>query len=238
LMKSTQGRRTIATDFSLCPPYITDDLTAAMFVSVFSYSIGGMVQYAAPGQISSFCKSFMSSAPDGYHALIKTFFPLNGAQCIKAPDYQAMINELKKPSDDRSWTSQTCHEFGYYQTGDSSSQVFSSVLNLNLSLSICRDVFNISEQQLNSNIDQTNQYYGGHQIDATQIVFSNGELDPWHPAGIYPPAYTGGEDNIVYLIDGGAHCWDLEVPRTTDSPSLQKLRQLQQQAVSQWAAPQ
>jgi hypothetical protein len=55
--------------------------------------------------------------------------------------------------------------------------------------------------------------YGGKRLKyATNIVFSNGNLDPWYPAGVSTEALsTAGTDSSVLalLIDQGGHHLDL-----------------------------
>ena len=111
----------------------------------------------------------------------------------------------------------------------------SSLLTVNLSLQWCQAVYNISSATVYDNVAQSNAHYGGFGIQATQVVFSNGQLDPWHAAAVYPPN-TGGHDNIVYLITNASHCTDFDRPTTRDSDSLRKLRELQTQAIAKWIA--
>lgn len=80
---------------------------------------------------------------------------------------------------------------------------------------------------------ETNDRNGGFHIDNSRVLYSNGELDPWHRAAIYPPR-RGGEDNVVYLIEGASHCTDFMPPSDDDSASLKKLRGIQLDTIAHW----
>lgn len=76
----------------------------------------------------------------------------------------------------RSWTYQTCTEFGYYQTGSSSAQPFSPLISLQSFLQTCADMFGIPN--MTPNIEWTNEYYGSTGIQTTNTVFTSGSVDP------------------------------------------------------------
>ena len=49
------------------------------------------------------------------------------------------------------------------------------------------------------NIDETNRYYGGLQLEASKIALPNGSIDPWHALSI---TNTTGTDADVIYIEG------------------------------------
>ena len=122
---------------------------------------------------------------------------------------------------------------GWYQTGSSPRQPISPLLNVEFSLRQCVEGFNMTVEQVMTNIAQSNAHYGGFHIDASHILYTNGGLDPWSRAGILPPL-RGGEENVVRVIEGGSHCTDFMPPADTDSPSLKAVRALQVELISRW----
>uniref|UniRef100_A0A915CHK3 Uncharacterized protein n=1 Tax=Parascaris univalens TaxID=6257 RepID=A0A915CHK3_PARUN len=70
--------------------------------------------------------------------------------------------------------------------------------------------------------------YGFDYSAASNIVFTNGNLDPWSSGGVY--ANTSGIQEITkngiytFLIDGSAHHLDLRQPNTCDPPSVKNAR--------------
>lgn len=68
---------------------------------------------------------------------------------------------------------------------DAEDQPFGNLVPLSYYTDLCRDVY--GTEFIPSRIDDTNTYYGGHSIPAngpTNILFVNGEIDPWHSLGI------------------------------------------------------
>ena len=72
-------------------------------------------------------------------------------------------------------------------------------------------------------------------IYASNVVYSNGALDPWHVSAVYPPN-KGGVDNVVFLIANASHCTDFDAPTEKDSLSLRDVRALQIDAIKRWVA--
>jgi len=77
-------------------------------------------------------------------------------------------------------------------------------------------------------------YYGGYNISAaSNIVFSNGQLDPWRGGGI--TSNKGLDPSVVTLvIEQGAHHLDLRLPNAQDPPSVTQARQIEIQNIQQW----
>ena len=75
LLSTSEGQAQLAKDFNLCAP-LSDPLSQAIFVSTWSYSIGGMVQYAVNGTVATWCSRYMAAGGgDPYQALVALYFP-------------------------------------------------------------------------------------------------------------------------------------------------------------------
>jgi len=76
-------------------------------------------------------------------------------------------------------------------------------------------------------------YYGGLRLGgASNIVFSNGALDPWSAAGV-----IRGSPNrslIPLLLDEGAHHLDLMFSTPADPPCAAEARAVEEAAIRQW----
>jgi hypothetical protein len=102
-------------------------------------------------------------------------------------------------------------------------------------------------------------YYGGLSIDgATNIVFSNGLLDPWSAAGVYaagmdptvrPPGddwhqpvpglyvqnITSDSSSMIALVMAyGGHHTDLMFSSDLDPPDIQEARRIEKQYIQRW----
>jgi len=88
-------------------------------------------------------------------------------------------------------------------------------------------------------------YYGSSNITGHRnIVWSNGALDPWSGAGVYPAG--GGPEGpmvqnisedgsqIALVIDLGAHHVDLFFSDPNDSPVITEARALEERFIVQW----
>lgn len=80
--------------------------------------------------------------------------------------------------------------------------------------------------------DWAETVYGGKNIHAhSNIIFSNGNLDPWMSGGV---TKSLSESLLAIMIDGGAHHLDLRYNNELDPQSVIKTRALEVQYFKQW----
>ncbi len=65
-------------------------------------------------------------------------------------------------------------------------------------------VFFAGKGEVLHNIDETNRHYGGARYpDATQTIFPNGEVDPWH----WESTLIGEDPKVdTIFVKGASHC--------------------------------
>jgi hypothetical protein len=83
------------------------------------------------------------------------------------------------------------------------------------------------------------QQYGDADVPgASNIVFSNGNLDPWISGGITANVSRHVERDVTAIvIEGGAHHADLRASEpSTDPPSLTQARLIERAAIARWLA--
>ncbi|GAM26049.1 hypothetical protein SAMD00019534_092240 [Acytostelium subglobosum LB1] len=79
----------------------------------------------------------------------------------------------------------------------------------------------------------TTYYQGSDMVAASNIIFSNGVLDPWRAGGVT----TESPNNIIpIVIEGGAHHLDLRMPNAADPESVTNARALETKYLAQFAA--
>lgn len=239
LISTPEGRLKLQGLFNTCTPILDQDV--ANFFESLSDPIAGIVQYSddntayQPTDVAGACKILEDpSQPDPLLALLNlinfsnAFSNTTGCMDISYANY---IASMQATSAGRSWTWQTCIEFGYYQSAETAAQPFSKYITLEWFVQQCTDIFNI--KGLTPNIAFTNAYYGAKNIVTENTYFTNGIVDPWHILGL-PSSATPGNNCFVTVMEGTAHCADLYSPRAQDLPVLTATRQLQAAAIDLW----
>jgi lysosomal Pro-X carboxypeptidase len=81
-------------------------------------------------------------------------------------------------------------------------------------------------------------HYGGPDFSsASNIVWSNGNLDPWSGGGVLHVSATAAARGVqAVIIEGGAHHLDLRGSNPADPPSVLAARDLERAAIRSWIA--
>uniref|UniRef100_A0A0K0ERI1 Serine protease K12H4.7 n=1 Tax=Strongyloides stercoralis TaxID=6248 RepID=A0A0K0ERI1_STRER len=241
--KTDDGQRKIHDLFNLCKPW--NQLTKKDIEFYWSSIIGnymGIVQYSGDNvgdyrgfnTIENICKYHLDNSTTPLDHIINVFNDYTGNYeiCLDVDyneyiDFLQDINWNSQSSDDRSWTYQTCTEFGYYQTTDNdAANYWGSIIDSNWYVQQCTDIFgpSITNSTVYLSITGTNNFYGGAKgFKATNVILPNGIVDPWHALGVLSKT-----NNLNYpvIIEGTAHCADMYPPSSDDLPSLYKARQI------------
>jgi len=82
----------------------------------------------------------------------------------------------------RPWIYQTCTEFGWYQSSDSTLQPFIG-FPIEFLLDQCKLIFGINPTFIDEGVKQTNEEYGGLNVAnvVSNVTLYNGGVDPCHP---------------------------------------------------------
>jgi hypothetical protein len=122
----------------------------------------------------------------------------------------------------------TRFQFGWLQTATSPNQPFyklGSVWNqATLYNSYCDYYFGTVLKGRQPNVAETNTIYGGLNVNAVNVTFVHGSLDPWHPLGV--DAGSTFDAASVYFVDQGSHCNDAVNPDLF--PGSSSLKNVQQ----------
>ncbi|CAE7521255.1 PRCP [Symbiodinium microadriaticum] len=84
--------------------------------------------------------------------------------------------------------------------------------------------------------------YGGFNIgdgksDVTNVIWSNGALDPWHGGGFLPqyaPPDATEKGLHYFMIESGAHHLDLRGPHPEDPPEVTEVRRQEEEIIWKW----
>ena len=77
------------------------------------------------------------------------------------------------------------------------------------------------------------RFWGSNVFASSNIVFSNGDLDPWGSAGILEPN-SANPSIIPVPVIGGAHHLDLRPDHRLDPPGVKEARNKEVFAISHW----
>ncbi|KAJ8951298.1 hypothetical protein NQ318_008202 [Aromia moschata] len=133
----------------------------------------------------------------------------------------------------RQWMYQTCTEFGYYQTSSQEIPVFGSRFPLSFFTQMCVDIFGekFNETFVGEKVQHTNIFYGGFDIETSNVVFVHGTIDPWHVLGLIE---TVNPQTPSILINGTSHCADLYSSSSSDSAELTAAREQIGELLASW----
>lgn len=125
-----------------------------------------------------------------FSQIYRRIFGVSGNSCVSM-DYEGDVKALRQENTSlalhyRPWFYQTCSEFGWYQTTDSENQPFGTKSPIEFYLRLCRDIYGDIFKNLKSeeNMHHINVIYGGFKPGVTNVYFTHGSLDPWHPMGV------------------------------------------------------
>nr|KAF6291419.1 serine protease 16 [Myotis myotis] len=210
--------------------------------------VGGAVQYdgqaGAPLSVRQLCGLLLEgrrngSRPVPYHGLrraVQVVMHSMGQRCLSFSRAETLAQlRVTEPQvsgvGDRQWLYQTCTEFGFYVTCEDPTCPFSKLPALPSQLELCEQVFGLSTWSTVQAVAQTNSYYGGQTPVATQVLFVNGDMDPWHVLSVTQDL---GPSVSALLIPNASHCLDMAPERPSDTPSLRLGRQSILQQLQTW----
>lgn len=224
LLKQAIGQANLNELFKLCDPIqnsVNNQKDISNFYETIADNFAGVVQYNEDNRVGSpaganitikvVCDVMVNQTiGPPVNRLAKVNELLLSAYDQKCLDYHydKMVDMLRNTSWEsedaeggRQWTYQTCTEFGFYQTSDYEPHIFGDQFPVDFFIKQCSDIFGsiYDEQFLNGAVDRTNTYYGGLDIEVSNVVFVHGSIDPWHALGIIK---TIDEEAPAIYIEG------------------------------------
>nr|XP_056701727.1 thymus-specific serine protease [Euleptes europaea] len=208
---------------------------ADIFMGAVQYNDEG-VQW---GSVASLCRIMTNQTGSPYQRLMvtnKVFLISMMQQCLEN-SHEEVLRELRSTNlsvsgvGERQWFFQTCTEFGYYQTCEDSTCLFSHLISLPSELDICAEVFNVSRDRVQEAVAFTNEYYGADCPKASRVLFVNGDIDPWHALSVLR---NQSRSELALLINGTAHCANMMPSRPTDPLPLIQARKWISAQVGEW----
>ncbi|PNJ21139.1 thymus-specific serine protease [Pongo pygmaeus] len=237
----------LRTELSACGPLGRAENQAEL-LGALQALVGGVVQYdgqaGAPLSVRQLCGLLLGGGGNRSHSTpycglrraVQIVLHSLGQKCLSFSRAET-VAQLRSTEPqlsgvgDRQWLYQTCTEFGFYVTCENPRCPFSQLPALPSQLDLCEQVFGLSALSVAQAVAQTNSYYGGQTPGANQVLFVNGDTDPWHVLSV---TQALGSSESTLLIRTGSHCLDMAPERPSDSPSLRLGRQNIFQQLQTW----
>ncbi|KAK9497275.1 hypothetical protein O3M35_004623 [Rhynocoris fuscipes] len=128
---------------------------------------------------------------------------------------------------DESWDYQTCTEMVMPMCDNGDTMFEKKIWNIQEISDDCYKKYKVRPQE-----NLVRDIYGGKNINwATNIIFSNGLLDPWSGGGV---TYNLSESAIAVLIPGVAHHLDLRFSNPNDPDEIKQVRIYYKDIIKSW----
>ncbi|EFA86462.1 hypothetical protein PPL_00255 [Heterostelium album PN500] len=218
LTTSKSGRDQLAKTFNSCSN-LENPRDLYYFLYTLTEALGSADQMNNPPTwgLNTTCQTLTQTS-----SLLDNWAQIVAGGQTGCQDYslKSFIDSMRKTNSkdqdgSRSWLWQTCVEFGYFSTTYPGTSVFPPTLNVEEQVKWCEEIFDI--KGMTPNIAWTNSYYGGQQIQGSNIMFTNGLLDPWHLLSVNEPNLEGTVQAATYEA---GHCGTLIQSTSIDPPSL------------------
>ncbi|XP_048000800.1 putative serine protease K12H4.7 [Leguminivora glycinivorella] len=194
LLNTSDGREEIKKKYNICPD---NDLTVLenqqfLFFLYVYVPLDGISQGKFPDDVKNWCnRNPLQFNPSQSSISYGDCYSVD----FESFDWTVMIN---------GWVYQFCNEFGYLVTTSSEKQPFVHWNPLDFMLKICKKyVKGDVETIMDEGIAKTNLRYGGLTPNVTKVVFSHGDMDPWHALGVVQDL---GPEAPARVIKGTSHC--------------------------------
>ncbi|XP_011866150.1 PREDICTED: putative serine protease K12H4.7 [Vollenhovia emeryi] len=244
LLATQDGPDKLKLLFNLCDaPDVKSPSDLGYFMNTLAEVFAGIVQYDTvengETKIAALCNK-MTAAHLGspLQRLAHVFSTQDKCQDVSYINFVKKYRETSWESAAaksimRQWYHQTCKEYGYYQTTSSDKSVFGTLFPLDYYINLCIDLYGdyYNEKILGTRVRRTNIMYGGKLPDLRNVIFTNGDLDPWHPLSVIDELNASSP---VIFMKGVSHCRDMLSDVDTDGDNLKEARARVRDIIGKW----
>ncbi|XP_045772477.1 putative serine protease K12H4.7 [Maniola jurtina] len=230
LMQSSEGIKILKNEQNICEK--CDMTVPENQYLFFSYKVGEFMsvsQYGTTERIKSHCKSLQN---ESIPRIPLEESARNNCTCY---DFDEMIEGFYTEGNEWiiSWMYQTCNELGLFATTSSDEQPFTNNMPLKFNIKMCHKLFgpDFDEERVNRGVAAVNDLYGALNPNVTNVVFSNGDLDPWSTLSILEDL---SYDAPAIVIPRASHCRDLYSNRDGDIEEFKEARKDIKNLVKKW----
>jgi len=220
LLSTPSGISQLEETFNTCKPINTTDTPNWFFELVLMEQVGGSDQMdnAPDWPLNATC-DIMTSSTDYVANWAATFGNSSSCNAFSQTEW-IKLSSLPIPNSNRAWFWQKCTEFGFFKPSYEGTSIFWGDIPVDPMLGWCEQIFGVPG--LVPDTEWTNTFYGGYDLKATNVLFTNGLLDPWHNLSINEATNDGNVQAVTYQA---GHCATMDLPYPDDPPSLVIARQ-------------
>jgi len=241
------GLNILSSDFKLCQP-LSNANDVDMLVNWIEGAIGflAMIDYPYPTNfvapvpawpVNAFCQQMQLVSTGGGSVIqalaagVGIFYNYTGVNAC----YN--ISNAGTPSlGDQAWEYQTCTEMVMPISSNGTSDMFPlSVFSLESWTEYCQQTWGVTPNPywVTTNFGGDLLPSGITNLVGSNIVFSNGQLDPWSSGGVVTSPDLL-RDMVSIVIPNAAHHLDLRGPNQADYPELLNAREIEIAFIEQW----
>ncbi|KAL4433268.1 hypothetical protein ABPG77_003316 [Micractinium sp. CCAP 211/92] len=252
LGKTGQGRKTIAEALQLCEESQLDgeaDVTVLRDWAASAWDYLAMGDYPWPSSyivngaqpplpafpVRAACQHLADDGlPDDPPALLRALRSAIGVFYNHTQDLPCFsFKQGPNPETDEDadfWGYQYCTEqFQLFSKDGVNDMFWKEPFDEKATVEGCKATWGVTPRPLWATIQ-----WGGRRLEAaSNIVWSNGLLDPWSPGGVLQNI-TGAKDLVAVIIPEGAHHLDLMFSNPADPPSVRKARAVEEHYIAKW----
>jgi len=234
-----EGREQLATTFSLCRP-LRNYVQVIDFVDWLTEIYGdvAMVNYPYPAffiqplpawPIREMCGHMTDSSEDdaalleGVAAAVNVYYNYTGTNMCNDINADSAIAEQEQ-----NWDFQSCAEMVMPACSNGVDDMFlPEPWDFEAEVQYCNEIYNITPRRF-----MIEMLYGADDISQfSNILFSNGHLDPWSGGGVL---HNVSDSVLAYIIQDGAHHLDLRASDPADPQSVIDARNFEKRYIQLW----
>ncbi|CAG2109557.1 unnamed protein product, partial [Medioppia subpectinata] len=222
LLKTPEGVVKLRKTLNLCDSFDGKNIDDIRYLAqTLAMNIGGSAQYNVT-----------------IDHIVKTMNDPSGGTPLQRVIHDDYVKVLQNTTIDpnqwvRQWIYQLCTSTADFVTSELPNSPFGHNIPVEFWTKQCTQVYGpqINAQTIQKAVDRTVATYGGKRPNITNVVLTNGSLDPWKASGILEDLNNSTK---TALIEGGAHVSDFWGSKPTDSQSLKNARKLIEQQIGEY----
>ena len=102
---------------------------------------------------------------------------------------------------------------------------------LQVDYDICQSAFGVSPSSVNRQNKNTFSIFGGNKLQATRVMYPNGQIDPWKALGVLSPP---NKEQVTLYVTGASHHYWTHTTLPTDNIFIREARKAIWDQVNEW----